>query len=129
MTVHMSLGGNAAGDGFLIAPLMGATYDAEIALWTDTGVTSVTLQAAPNPANLVFSTVGPISISTSPTIVTVHSLLQSASRGDTTIQVLQGMTVVVNFTVTSIRQPAVNFGGRFEARFATDADLTNINPI
>jgi hypothetical protein len=61
--------------------------------------------------------------------VTVHSLLQSAARGDTTIQVLQGATVVASSNLTSIRQPVVNFNGRFEARFATDADLTNINPI
>jgi hypothetical protein len=129
MTVHMSLGGNAAGDGFLVAPL-GTTYDAEIALWTDTGTASVTLQAAaPNPAGLVFSTAGPISLSTTKTIVTVHSMLQSASRGDTTIQVLEGATVVASFTVTSIKHPQVNFSGRFEARFATDPDPTDINPI
>ncbi len=65
MAVFMSLGGNSAGDGFLLAPL-DSTYDAEIALWTDAGTTSVTLQASPNPANLVFLTVGPISISTPP---------------------------------------------------------------
>src|SRR5271168_1873979 len=102
MAVLMSLGGNAAGDGFLIAPL-GTSYDAEIALWTDggTGTVSVTLQASPDPTNLVFSTAGPISISppSPPTIVTVHALLQSSSRGDTTIQVLDGTTVVASFKV------------------------------
>jgi hypothetical protein len=129
----MSLGGNNAGsgfDGFLIAPLMGNTYDAEIALWTDTGTASVTLHAAaPNPAGLVFLPPGPYSLSTTKTIVRVHSTVQSGSRGDTTIQVLQGTTVVVPFTVTSIRQPVVNFSGRFEARFATDTDPTDINPM
>jgi len=128
MTVLMSLGGNPTGDGFLLAPL-GATYDAEIALWTNAGTANVTLQASPNPAGLVFSTMGPIPISPIPTIVTVHSTLQSASRGDTTIQVLEGATVVASFTVTSIKHPVVNFSGRFEARFATDPDLTYINPI
>jgi hypothetical protein len=129
MTVHMSLGGNAAGDGFLVAPL-GTTYDAEIALWTDTGTASVTLQAAaPNPAGLVFSTAGPISLSTTKTIVTVHSMLQSASRGDTTIQVVEGGTAVVSFNVTSIKHPQVNFSGRFEARFSTDGDYPYSNPI
>src|SRR5262245_19505001 len=130
MAVHMSLGGNTAGDGFLIAPL-DSTYDAEIALWTDAGTTNVTLQASPNPANLVFSNVGPIALTTTPTIVTVHSLLQSASRGDTTIQVLPGGggAPLVSFPVTSITEPVINFGGRFEARFATDSALTNTNPI
>lgn len=129
MVVHMSLGGNAAGDGFLVVPL-GSTYDAEIALWTDVGTPSVTLQASPNPANLVFSTAGPFSLTTVPTVyATVHSLLQSTSRGDTTIQVLEGMAVVASFTVTSINHIAVNFNGRFEARFATDGDRPYINPI
>jgi hypothetical protein len=129
MAVLISLAGNAAGDGFLVAPL-GSTYDAEIALWTDTGTASVTLQAAAtNPAGLVFSTAGPISLSTTKKVVTVHSTLQSASRGDTTIQVLEGTTVVASFTVTSIKHPQVNFSGRFEARFSTDGDRPYSNPI
>ena len=129
MAVHMSLAGNAAGDGFLVAPL-GSTYDAEIALWTDAGTASVTLQASPNPANLVFSNAGPFSISTVPTVVaTVHAQLLSTSRGDTTIQVLEGMAVVASFTVTSINHIVVNFNGRFEARFSTDADRPYLNPI
>jgi hypothetical protein len=118
MAVLMSLGGNAAGDGFLLNQL-DSTYDAELALWTDAGTANVTLQASPNPAGLVFSTTGPIALSTVPTIVTVHSTLQSASRGDTTIQVLDGAAVVASFTVTSIVDPVINFNGRFEARFAT----------
>jgi hypothetical protein len=124
----MSLGGSSSGDGFLIAPL-GTTYDAEIALWTDAGTASVTLQASPNPAGLVFSTAGPISISTVPTVVTVHAMLQSTSRGDTTIQVLVGASVVASFNVTSIKHPVVNFKGRFEARFATDGAPYNRDPI
>ncbi len=129
MAVQMSLGGNAAGDGFLIAPL-GANYDAEIALWTDAGVASVTLQASPNPANLVFSTAGPFNLTTVPTVyATVHAQLLSTSRGDTTIQVLEGMTVVASFSVTSIKNLVVNFSGRFEARFSTDNVRPYGNPI
>jgi len=129
MAIHMSLGGSEVPDGFLIAPLA-TNYDAEIELWTDTGTASVTLQASPNPAGLVFSAAGAISISTTKTVVsTVHSTMQSSSRGDTTIQVLDGATVAVSFKVTSIKNPVVNFSGRFEARFATDPDLTYINPL
>jgi hypothetical protein len=73
---------------------------------------------------------GPISISTTPTIVKVHSTLQSATRGDTTIQVLDGtLAVVASFKVTSIKHPVVNFSGRFEARFSTDGALPYGNPI
>jgi Bacterial Ig-like domain (group 3)/Repulsive guidance molecule (RGM) C-terminus len=128
MAVLISLGGNAAGDGFLVAPL-GTTYDAELALWTDTGTASVTLQASPNPAALVFSPTGPISLSTTKTVVHVHSTLQSGSRGDTTIQVLEGTTVVASFNVTSIKHPQVNFSGRFEARFSTDNARPYFNPV
>ena len=129
MAIHISLNGNSAGDGFLIAPLA-TTYEAEIALWTDAGTPTVTLQASPNPANLVFSTAGPFNLTTVPTVyATVHSQLQSASRGDTTIQVLEGTTVVASFNITSIKQPVVNFSGRFEARFSTDNLRPYLNPI
>src|SRR5215217_5718953 len=127
MAVLMSLGGNSSGDSFLIAPL-GTTYEAEIALRTDAGTASVTLQASPNAAGLVFSQTA-VNISTTPTVVTVHATAQSASRGDTTIQVLDGTTVVASFAVTSIKHPVVNFRGRFEARFATDGSFYNRNPI
>src|SRR5437867_209934 len=105
MAVVMSLGGNTAGDGFLLAP-GSATYDAELALSTDSGTASVTLQASPNPAGLVFSQTA-VNLSTSPTVVTVHATAQSASRGDTVIQVLDGAAVVATFAVTSIKHPVV----------------------
>jgi len=127
MAILMSLGGNTAGDGFLVAPL-GTTYDADLALWTDAGTASVTLQASPNPAGLVFSQTS-VSLTTAHTVVQVHATLQSSSRGDTTIQVLQGTSVVASFNVTSVRHPVVNFKGRFEARFATDPALYNENPM
>jgi Big-like domain-containing protein len=127
MAVLMSLGGNTSGDGFLLAPL-GTTYDVQLALWTDAGAASVTLQASPNPAGLVFSQTA-INITTNPTIVTVHATLQSGSRGDTTIRVLEGAVIAATFAVTSIKHPIVNFRGRFEARFATDGSFYNRNPL
>lgn len=117
MAVLISVGGNSGGDGFVVAPL-GAEYETEIALSTDAGTLAVTLQASPDPAGLVFSQTN-VNLSTTPTVVTVHPTAQSTSRGDTTIQVLDGATVVASFDVTSIKHPAVNFKGRFEARFAT----------
>src|SRR5262245_4499789 len=127
MAVLVLLGGKSGGDGFLVAPL-GTTYDAELSLATDAGVASVTLSASPNPAGLVFSNMGPINLTTVPTIVLVHSTLQSATRGDTTIHVDDG-TTVVDYTVTPITNPVIDFNGRFEARFATDGVLPNTNPI
>lgn len=126
MAVNVLLGGSSSGDGFLIAP-GSAAYDAELSLATDAGTLAVTLQASPNTAGLVFSQTS-LTISTAPTIVTVHSTLQSVSRGDTTIQVLDGATVVASVAVTSIKHPVVNWKGRFEARFATDGQFYNRNP-
>jgi hypothetical protein len=127
MAVTISLQGNSVGDGFLLAPV-GSTYDAELSLATDAGTLAATLQASPNPAGLVFSQTS-VNLSTSPTSVTVHATVQSASRGDTTIQVLDGAVVVASFVVTAIKHPAVNFSGRFEARFATDNAPYNSNPL
>jgi len=128
MAVLVSLGGKTGGDGFLIAPL-DSNYDAELSLATTAGTLAVTLDALPNVANLVFSQTS-LTLSTTPTIVNVHSLLPSASRGDTTIRVLDSaLTVVESYTVTSIKHIVVNFKGRFEARFATDGAFYNANPI
>lgn len=127
MAVLISLGGNSVGDGFLVAPV-GSTYDAELSLATDGGTLPVTLQASPNIALLVFSQTN-LTLSTTPTVLTVHATLQSTSREDTTIEVLDGATVVASFTVTSISHPKVHFRGRFEARFATDGAAYNRNPI
>ncbi len=128
MAVLISLNDNPAGDGFLLAPL-DSTYDAQIKLKTDAATATVTIQAAaPNPAGLVFSTMGPITISPVETTLTVHATVQSASRGDTVIQVLDGGMVVASFSVTCIKHPIINFNGRFEARFATDSGYYNTNP-
>lgn len=128
MAVLISLGGNAAGDGFLVAPV-GGTYPAELSLATDAGNLAVTLQASPNVAGLVFSQVN-VNLSPVPTVVNVHATLQSGARGDTTIQVLDAAAnVVASFVVTSIKHPKIGFRGRFEARFATDNAYYNTNPI
>src|SRR5262245_28083306 len=122
MAVHMSVGGNTvSGDGFLVAP-QAANYETEIELWTDGETPSVTLQAATanNVANLGLSNPGPHSLPAVHTTLTVHSQQQSNTRGDTTIQVLDGAAVIINFAITSISHPVVHFKGRFEARFATD---------
>ena len=129
MAVLMSLGGNSAGDGFLLAPV-GGNYPAELSLATSSGTLSVTLQADPgaDAAGLVFSQTS-VNLSTTPTSITVHATQQSAARGDTTIQVLDGTNVVASFTLTSIKHPKVHFRGRFEARFATDGAFYNDNPM
>ena len=130
MAVHMSLGGNTvSGEGFLVAPQDG-NFESEISLFTDGEAVSVTLQADPahNVANLVFPNPGPHNLSAAPTAVTVFAQQQSNTRGDTTIQVLDGGASVLDFAVTSISNPVVHFKGKFEARFATDGASPYSNP-
>jgi hypothetical protein len=80
----MSLAGNAAGDGFLSAPV-GPTYPAEHLLWTDADTAPVMLRASPNPTGLVVSQTV-LSLPTAPTSVTVQPPAESSVRQDTTIQ-------------------------------------------
>lgn len=126
MSVFLSLGGKSNGDGFLVAPV-GATHDGELSIVTDAGALNITLQAMPNAAGLVFSA-NNLAISTVPTLISVHALMPSVTRGDTTIQVLDGPNVVASYTLTAITHPKVHFSGRFEARFATDGAPYTRNP-
>lgn len=69
---------------------------------------------------------GPVSIGPGVSTMSIQASAQSASRGDTVINVrVGGMTT--SFKLTAIRNPEIWFRGRFEARFATDGDYYN-NP-
>jgi hypothetical protein len=128
MAVIVSLQGSTVGDGFLIAPLGARVFDASLSLQTDSGPASVTLRAAPDTGGLVFSQTS-VPVATAPTMVTVHATATSTSRGDTTIQVLEGTTVVWSMAVTCVTDPILHFRGRFEARFATQDGFYNDNPL
>jgi hypothetical protein len=127
MAILVSLNGNSAGDGFLLAPL-DSVYWAELSLATDAGTATVSLLASPDAAGLVFDNAGPHNLSTVPITVKVHATLQSVTRGDTVIRIMDGATELANFPITSIENPSINFKGRFEVRFATQPALYNQNP-
>jgi hypothetical protein len=79
---------------------------------------------------LAFSQTNLNLIANTPMTVTVNATAQSASRGDTTVEVLNGANIVeASFIVTSIKHPTVNFRGRFEARFATQPAFYNQNAM
>lgn len=128
MAVIVSLQGSISGDGFLIAPVGGRVFGASLSLHTDSGEASVTLRVSPNAGQLVFSQTS-VAVTTAPTLVTVHALEKSVSRGDTTIEVLEGTTVVWSMAVTCIAHPVLHFRGRFQARFATQPAFYNANPM
>jgi hypothetical protein len=124
--VVIQVNGSSAGDGFLIAPDTGRTFSVALALSTSDGSTvNATIDATPNAAGLTLPA-GPVSIGPAVTTIPIQAASQSASRGDTVINVRVG-GVATSFNLTAIGKPEVWFRGRFEARFATDGDYYN-NP-
>jgi hypothetical protein len=71
MGIVISVNGSVAGDGFLIAPDAGRTFSVPLSLSTDDGSTvSATLDATPNGAGVTLAG-GSISISPTPTIISI----------------------------------------------------------
>ena len=91
----------------------------------DGSTVSATIDATPNKAGVTLPA-GPISIGPVVSTISIQAAAQSASRGDTVINVRVG-GVTTSFKLTAIRNPEIWFRGRFEARFATDGDYFN-NP-
>jgi hypothetical protein len=116
--------GSSADDGFLIAPDNGITFSVPLSLSTNDGSTvSATIDATPNGAGITLPG-GNVSISPSPTVISIFATAVSASRGDTVINVHVG-AVTTSVSLTAISNPQISFQGRFEARFATDGDYYN----
>jgi hypothetical protein len=128
VAVIVSLQGSTAGEGFLIAPLGARVFDAVLSLHSDSGPASVTLRASAEAGGLVFSETS-VAVTTVPTLVRVHATAKSLTRGDTTIEVVEGTTVVWSMAVTCIANPVLHFRGRFQARFATQPAFYNSNPM
>jgi hypothetical protein len=126
MGIVISVNGNSAGDGFLVAPDGGRGFPASLNLKTDDGSTvNVTLDATPNGAGIVLPA-GSVSVGPGGTDIPIQATAVSNARKDTVINVHSGGGTTT-FELTSIRDPQIGFRGRFEARFATDGDYYN-NP-
>ena len=124
--IMIQVNGSSAGDGFLIAPDNGRTFSVPLGLSTTDGTTvSATIDVTPNKAGVTLPA-GPVSIGPAVSTIPIQAAAQSASRGDTVINVRVG-GVSTSFKLTAIRNPVVWFRGRFKARFATDGDYYN-NP-
>ena len=129
MTVIVALQGSASGDGFLIAPLGAHVFPARARRCRRTRDGSVTLRGVSRRRPAWCSPRRRAALTTEPTVVDVHATAKSVSRGDTTIEVLEGDTVVWRMAVTCIANPVVvHFRGRFQARFATQPAFYNTNP-
>ena len=124
--IVIRVNGNSVGDGFLITPEGGRTFPVTLDLSTnDSSTVQATIDVMPNGAG-VSVPAGPVSINPAGTTIPIQATAQSAARGDTVINIRYG-GATTSFKLTSIRNPAVWFRGRFEARFATDNDYYN-NP-
>jgi hypothetical protein len=124
--IVIQVNGSSAGDGFLIAPDGARTFAMPLTLSTSDGTTvNATIDATPNKAGVTLPA-GPLSIGPAVTTIPIQAATQSASRGDTVINVRVG-GVTASFKLTAIDNAEVWFRGRFEARFATDGDYYN-NP-
>ena len=122
--IMIQVNGSSAGDGFLIAPDNGRAFSVPLGLSTTDGTTvSATIDVTPNKAGVTLPA-GPVNIGPAVSTIPIQAAAQSASRGDTVINVRVG-GVTTSFNLTAIRNPVVWFRGRFEARFATDGDYYN----
>ncbi len=126
MGIKLSINGGTATEGFLIAPSGDKEFPACIGLKTDDGSEA--------DATLEVTAAGGVSVELSQTQVTVPAkgtsvdiVAKSASNaaGDIRLEVKVNGNVEASLTLTSIADPRIRFGGRFQARFATDGDFFN----
>ncbi len=120
--VEAQLGGAPAGSGFLIVSA-GTPAPAALTLRTTDGSQGeVTIRVAAGSAASV--DISPAVVTVSPTATTVALTATSASAAvnDTTIEVVQGPTVLAAVPLTAITRPALRFRGTFQCRLATDPD-------
>ena len=113
----------AQSGGFLIVSSPTAPLAGRLALRTTDGSQGdVTLRVtATSGATLQLPTT-PVHVSGTATEVDVVATTPSSRLGDTTIEVVQGPTVLAAVSVTAISEPRVRFRGTFQCRLATDPD-------
>jgi hypothetical protein len=112
-----------APSGFLIVSDAGTPIAGRLTLRTTDGSQGdVTLRVAATSGATLQLPPAPAHVSSSATEVDVVATTPSGALGDTTIEVVQGPTVLASVTVTAISEPRVRFRGTFQCRLATDPD-------
>lgn len=126
MGISININGGPGPDGFLVAPAGGQQFPAQIGLKTDDGTTVNATFTATTPAGVVVQ-LGTAAASVGPTqkIVRIVAKTPSKTQGDIVFQVKVGNTVKATLKLTAVTDPRLRFGGRFQARFATDGDFFN----
>ena len=126
MAIKITINGGPGPEGFLVAPAGGQTFPAIVGLKTDDGTTVQAKLQVVAPKGVVV-VVSPNTLSIGPTQKTVKLIgkTPSKSEGDISFQVKVGLTVKAKLALTCVTDPRLRFGGRFQARFATDGDFFN----
>jgi hypothetical protein len=126
MAISLKVNGNAGNEGFLLAPSGTHLFPMPVALKTTDGTTVNATVGVVAPAGVTV-TLSQTSVTIGPTTKTIKITAKSASKqkGDIKLQVKVGAQVKAQCVLTSISQARIRFGGRFQARFATDSDFFN----
>ena len=125
MSIVLTLNGITTNQGFLIAPSGAKTFPATLGLRTSDGAaTAVNLKIAPGGAAVSLANTH-LTLSKTEQKVEIHATSASHAQDDTVLQVEAAGKVAASLKLTAITNPHIGFGGRFQARFATDGDFYN----
>ena len=126
MAISIKVNGNPGNEGFLIAPSGGKEFPFAVALKsTDNTTVNATLAVvAPTGVTVQLSNTS-VTIGPNGTSVKITAKTPSKTAGDIKLQVKVGKSIKATCTLTSLKNVRLRFGGRFQARFATDGDFFN----
>ena len=125
MTIIISVNGNKSGEGFLIAPDETKTFQVPLGLSTDDGTSvDAALRVASGGAGVAFEQTN-ITITAVEKFVNIYATSASSYKNDTVLEVLTDGVMKASFNLTAITSPQIWFKGRFQTRFATNADFYN----
>jgi hypothetical protein len=125
MAIVLTLNGNSSGEGFLIAPIGGKTFSVPLGLRSSDGTNvDATLKVVAGGAGVALAKTH-LTVTTHEQTIQIHATSASHSHNDTVLQVEVAGKVAASVKMTAITNPVIAFGGRFQARFATDNDFYN----
>lgn len=121
--LEIYLNGAATGEGFVIVSDPAQPVPAMLTLRTTDG-SAGEVECRPAPGSGVMLSIAPATVQVSGTPVEVQVLATTSSnaQNDSSVEIVQGDTVVSRFDLTAIATPRVRFTGRFQCRLATNDD-------
>ena len=121
--IEALLDGAPSGSAFLIVSEGATPLPATLNLRTTDGSQgTVTVRAAAGAVAALQATPASVDVSATAVDVEVVATSPSGAVNDTTIEIVQGPTVLASVALTAITKPAVRFRGTFQCRLATDPD-------